>query len=138
MIVDRATAGRLLEGWLATPWSPRRNCWWLAAVAARELYGRDVPLRPFAGALPSRGDRDALFASHPERARWRAVPAPVDGAIVLMSRSALGDEHAGIFLAIGRGVVLHTDRPHDAVLDPLTTVASLRGWRMTFHVPLEP
>lgn len=133
-IVDDRAAARLIETWLAEPWTPCRNCWRLAAEASRELYGRALPLRPFAGALPARAARAELFAAHPERARWREVQAPEDGALVLMSRSR-GDEHCGIFVGLGRGAVLHRDAPHGTVLDMPIAVTALRGWRMTFHVP---
>lgn len=135
LTVDDAVAARLIEGWLPHPWSERRNCWWLAATACRALYGIDVPLRPFAGPLPERAARDALFAAHPARRLWRRVAEPEDGSIVLMSRGALGDEHAGLFVGLGRGGVLHVDRPHGTVFEPPIAVSALRGWRLTFHVP---
>ena len=136
LTVSDEDAARLIEGWLPLPWSVRRNCWTLTAIASRALYGRDVPLKPFAGPLPERGARHLLFAQHPERRRWREVATPEDGAVVLMSRGALGDEHAGLFIGLGRGAVLHVDRPHGTVFEPPIAVTALRGWRMTFHVPV--
>jgi hypothetical protein len=65
------------------------HCWAFVEAVQRDLFGVAVP--SFGGAAGAALTRDrrarmALFADHPERAAWREVAAPEDGAIVLMTR----------------------------------------------------
>lgn len=76
------------------------------------------------------------FHGHEERRRWRATSLPVGGAIVLMHRPGTGARaiHAGTYLALDGGGVLHVDDPHGVVFDtPLDL--GLRNWACEYYVP---
>lgn len=127
-MIDRAT---LIAELLGTPYDRQdRNCWWLVATVQRELYGRELPIAPYA----DRNERARILGSHPERARWIQVGQPADGAVVLMARVAGKDIHAGVFLA-DRRAVIHTDEPHGVVLDTPLELEQSRRWRLTFYQP---
>jgi hypothetical protein len=130
MIVSGTEASEFINGLVGRPWSARWNCWTLATVVQRRLYGRDLP----AGYAPRDLERRrALFAQSPERARWQDAGRPVDGALALMRRVA-DDEHCGVALDLSPMVVIHVDEPHGVVLDSPAELL-LRNWRTRFLVP---
>jgi len=75
------------------------------------------------------------MADRPERGDWRAIPAPVDGALVLMGRTAGAETHVGTWLAEDGGLILHNDEPHGVALDPPLELAAARRWRLVYLVP---
>ncbi|KQO89160.1 hypothetical protein ASF36_23635 [Methylobacterium sp. Leaf90] len=85
--------------WRGTPYDKdERNCWWLAALAQAELFGRALPAADPALVADVRA-RAETMATHPARAEWREIPAPVDGALVLMGKVAGAETHCGVYLA---------------------------------------
>lgn len=115
------------------PWEREgRHCWQLVIDVQRDLFGRVLPL--VLGYAPPGGEgrrqKAALFANHPERANWRASE-PVHGAVALMRRSAASPEmlvHAGVYLDLNGGGVLHCDDPQGVVLDSLLDLQLARRW----------
>lgn len=114
------------------------HCWELVRQVQRDVYGRELPEIPGIHAI----DVFALarvFNDHEERSRWREVPRPVDGAIVLMGRAGSStrsrDIHAGVYMAVDRGGILHIDRPHGVAFDGLAELSAIRGWKPSFFIP---
>lgn len=110
------------------------NCWQLASLTQWTLFGRVLP-----AADPSLVDdvreRARVLATHPERARWREVESPTDGALVLMGKVVGREDHCGTWLANEGGLILHTDEPHGVVLDPPLEIVQARRWRLTYLIP---
>ena len=98
------------------------------------LFGRTLPGAERALVEDMRARARAL-ASHPERARWREIPAGTDGALVLMGRVAGRGTHCGVFLAEDGGGIWHTDAPHGVVADWPLELSAARGWRLSYFVP---
>ncbi|MFC4172630.1 glycoside hydrolase [Microvirga sp. GCM10011540] len=130
--------GAYLNGLIGRPWERRGvHCWALVQQVQRDLFGREVPLGPLA--VPARGKRRELFSINAEAVGWREVAAPVHGAVARMSRvggNPADLEHAGVYLALDGGRVLHTDHPHGVVLDSLLELQKVRGWLPRWFVPL--
>lgn len=115
------------------------SCWRLVIEVQRGLFGRELPSlldvvrRGAAGPV----ENARQFAGHPERARWQESDYPVNGAVVLMRQSGanLGAfEHAGVYVDLDGGGVLHSDQPHGVVFDTLPMLA-VRGWEPVFLIP---
>ena len=106
------------------------HCWRLVRDVQRDLFGRDLP-PVFDTAPDRRATKAEAFADHPERARWREITAPAHGAVALMARKGARPdfvEHAGVWLDIDGGGLLHVDAPHGVVFDSLVELASVRRW----------
>jgi hypothetical protein len=123
------------------PWArDGRHCWRLVIEVQRDLFGVEVP--PIVDAAPGGGgegrqEKARLFAQSEERKRWTETIIPVDGAVALMRRSAQPPRtfiHAGVYLALEGGGVLHTDNPHGVVFDTMPEL-NARGWVPTFFLP---
>lgn len=118
---------------LGQPWDAAGlHCWALVRLAQRELFGRDLPavLETVPKGMAGRLASARQFAAHPERARWRES-GPEHGAIALLRRASAPAEmivHAGVWLDIDGGVVLHTDQPHGVVADSVAQLVVLRRW----------
>ena len=138
--VHLSIAGRaaFLRRWRGTPYDRiERNCWWLAALAQAELFGRTLPAADPALVGDIRARAETL-ATHPARAEWREISAPEDGALVLMGKVAGAETHVGTYLALDGGLILHTDERHGVVLDPPLELAAAKRWRLTYLVPKVP
>lgn len=121
---------------IGRPWSRRFHCWTLVRLVQRDLFRRAAPLSPLGARPGSHAERLALFdpALYPD---WRRAPAPVHGAVALMSSGMMPNSHAGVFLALDGGGVLHVDDPHGCVFDgPLEL--TLRGWSAAYFIPAAP
>lgn len=106
------------------------NCWVFTRKVVLELFGVQLP---FSDVAPSRRREKAqAFATHPERASWRpAAAGEVDWAVALMHRrGAPGDfiEHAGVYLNVDGGGILHMDDHHGVVFDSLFELPRIRTW----------
>ncbi|OHC76316.1 MAG: hypothetical protein A3G18_05375 [Rhodospirillales bacterium RIFCSPLOWO2_12_FULL_58_28] len=101
------------------------HCWALVRHVQRERFGRDLPAVPNPDALLAiaRGFRD-----HQERQRWDLVDHPVEGDGVLM-RQARYPVHAGVWIAVDGGRVLHVVRDKGVVAQSLSSLA-VHGWRI--------
>lgn len=122
-----------ISGSIGKPWSVKENCWTLTARIQRDYFGRELPL-----ALLPRTDeeRHSIIHTSPERARWKCVPQPEHGAVVLMSakESPRVDKHAGVCVFFGGPIIVHVDDPHGVVADDIVTLRA-RGWFPTFWMP---
>ncbi|SOR26825.1 NLP/P60 protein [Methylorubrum extorquens] len=124
-----------LRRWRGTTYDKtERNCWWLAALAQAELFGRTLPAADPALVADIRARAESM-ATHPARAEWREIETPVDGALVLMGKVSGAETHCGVFLAQDGGLILHTDERHGVVLDPPLELAAARRWRLTYLIP---
>lgn len=110
------------------------NCWHVASLIQRELFGRALPFFPVWEELSLR-ERIEAFASHPERRAWREIPSPIDGAFVLMGRARGREHHCGVWLAEGGGRIWHGDAPHGVIDDFPLELAQSRRWRLSYHAP---
>jgi len=124
---------------IGEPWAhDDLHCWELVRQAQRDLFGRELPIVAAELALDRRAKIEA-FETHPENARWRRVEKPEHGAIVKMARpggATHRDVHAGVFLALRGGSVLHVDKPQGVACDTLFDLLTVRRWRALFFVPL--
>ncbi|EJW12728.1 hypothetical protein A33M_1698 [Rhodovulum sp. PH10] len=140
MELPASAAAAYVDRLINAPWTrDGRHCWRLVADVQRDLFGRALPpvLDAGCGGGEGRRYRRGLFAQHAERGRWHEVGRPVHGAVALMRRRAAveGDyEHAGVWLELDGGGVLHTDAPHGVVLDSLRDLGA-RGWVPSWFVP---
>nr|WP_210302093.1 glycoside hydrolase [Methylobacterium brachythecii] len=124
-----------MRRWQGTPYDRLgRHCWWLASLTQAELFGRLLPAADPTLIADIR-DRARMLAGHPVRQEWISVPQPVDGAVVLMGKTSGAETHVGTFLAIGAGMIWHTDEGHGVVLDPPLELAAARRWRLNYIVP---
>jgi hypothetical protein len=122
---------------IGMPWERTgMHCWALVRMVQQDLFGRDVPLGPIV--VPARPSRRLMMSQSAEDYGWTEVSRPEHGAVVRMHRTGGNPndlEHAGVYLAIERGLILHTDNPHGCVLDTLRDL-ELRGWTPRYFVPL--
>lgn len=109
------------------------DCYGLARELQASLFGRQMP----EFAIPGEVGRTAIAAAiavHPERARWREVPRPVDGALVTMARNVCG-YHLGTWLREDGGTIVHAIEKCGVVADTIATLEAV-GWRrFRFHIP---
>ncbi|CAN7598570.1 hypothetical protein [Bosea sp. LjRoot237] len=79
-----------------------------------------------------------LMARRDKHKGWRRSTSPKHGAVVFMTRKGHGPErsaiHAGVYLALDGGGILHTDDPHGVVFESLAELAA-RNWVLSFYVP---
>ncbi len=129
---DAAVYVSALQG---RPWSADQHCWALVAEVQAELFGRALPPVLIADRLTA-GELVRAFHDHPERERWRQVERPAHGAVVLMHRPGAHARaiHAGVYLDLDGGGVLHVDDPHGVTFDD-TLSLNLRNWRCEFYEP---
>lgn len=110
------------------------DCYGLARHLQAEFFGRDLPRFQ----LPAEAGRFAVasaIAVHPERARWVPVARPVDGAMVVMARQDCGF-HVGVYLAMDRGLVVHTIEQTGVVAEtPFQLASPAARWRLQYFVP---
>lgn len=124
-------ASSYIAGLMEIPWDPvQMNCWIFTRKVVLELFGEVLP---FSDVAPSRRREKAhAFAIHPERARWwPTTPGEVDWAVALMHRRGSPDdfiEHAGVYLNVDGGGVLHMDDQHGVVFDSLFELPRIRTW----------
>lgn len=122
---------------LNQPYDPvGQHCWAVTCRAQLDLFGRILP--PVLDVAPQ--DREgaravqAMFRDHPERQRWREISEPVHGALVLMHKPL--HDHAGTYLKLGTGGILHSEPTCGVVFDNVLLVRKVRGWRTSFFTPV--
>lgn len=111
------------------------NCWELTRRTQMDLFGRGLPVV----GVEDGGHHMTLlaraFKQNEERARWRQIASPVNGAIVLMSRPGrITAVHCGTYLDLDGGGIFHTDEDHGVQFDSVLDVA-LRNWVPEYFVP---
>ena len=109
------------------------DCWSFFRLVQLERFGREVPIVKVEGELDTLAGRVAwkrrvleMFLSHPERARWQQVAAPLEGDAVLMRR-AQDPSHIGVWIDADGGGVLHCVRELGPCFDRVIGLR-LSGW----------
>ena len=136
------SAGAYVSALINEPWArDGRHCWRLVVDVQRDLFGRELPavldVAP-ATAGEARRVNPKLFAEHAERARWREVDDPQHGAIVLMHRAGAPRDaliHAGVYLALDGGGILHCDAPQGVAFDRVQELIEVRRWAPRYFIP---
>lgn len=137
---SKADAALYVSGLINQPWAKDgRHCWRLVIEVQRDLFGRELPSVMDVAPTGSEGRRlkPKLFAEHDEVGRWREVILPEHGAIALMHLVSLPPHaliHAGVYLALDGGGVVHCDHPQGVVFDSLTELR-VRRWTPRWFVP---
>ncbi|WP_147707827.1 hypothetical protein [Microvirga massiliensis] len=87
--------------------------------------------------MPPRSTRRGLLSTGADQFGWCEISSPEHGAVARMHRIGGNPhdlEHAGVYVALEQGRVLHTDHPHGVVLDTLREL-QIRGWVPRWFVP---
>lgn len=106
------------------------DCWGLARMIQREVFGREVP----AVTEPPESTRALMrfIKEHAERSNWRRVEEPSHGCMVEMAHNS-HPFHIGVFLDIDGGGIVHSMRGQGVCWDRVATLR-LSGWRrINFH-----
>ena len=113
------------------------HCWELTRLCQRDVFGRDLP-----AVMTAPSDKRALVKMMMERDAyhdWGEAEGPAHGAVVFLARRGFGASraacHAGTWLALDGGGVLHTDDPHGVVFESLTQIAARNWAEPSFYVP---
>ena len=108
------------------------DCWGLAQIIQRELFGRDMPTIDTPPDDNSPKTMIKFIREHHARKQWAKAEGPAHGRLVEMSRSNL-PFHIGVYLDIDGGGILHSAQGIGVGFDPLIIMAS-QGWRgLTYH-----
>lgn len=108
---------RLIVPMIGQPYRPDFRCWDLVRYVSRVVFNRPLPEVP--DEVQGRFQIARAFRTSPERARWKISAVPKAGAIVLVG-AAMRETHAGIYLNIDGGGVLHTEERTGIVLEPFS------------------
>ncbi|CAN7337246.1 glycoside hydrolase [Bosea sp. LjRoot90] len=113
------------------------HCWELTRQCQREIFGRELPA--VLTAPDSKRELVRLMAERDRHAGWREVGRPAHGAVVFLTRKGHGVSraacHAGTFLALDGGGVLHTDAPHGVVFESLLELKARNWAEPSFYLP---
>lgn len=133
-----ASAAAFVNAYIGRPYDPvGLHCWELTRRAQIEVFGREIPT---IGIAPESKIAVArLMARRNKHPGWMRSECPVHGAVVFMTRRGHGPSraaiHAGTYLALDGGGVLHTDDPHGVAFETLSAL-SARNWAdLSFYVP---
>jgi hypothetical protein len=123
---------------IGRPYEPAGlHCWELTRQCQREVFGRDLPA--VLAAPESKRDLVRLMGQRHDYSGWREVAQPENGAIVFMTRRGHGPGraacHAGTWLDIEGGGVLHTDAPHGVVFESLIELTARNWAEPSFFIP---
>lgn len=127
MTCDPAT---FVNRMIGRPYDPTGlHCWELTRQCQCEVFGRELPV--VLAAPQSKRELIGLMAERDRHGDWCEVAAPAHGAVVFIGRESISRVraaiHAGVFLALDGGGVLHTDDPQGVAFEPLAIMAA-RGW----------
>lgn len=115
---------------IGKPWqADGLHCWALVCQTVNDLFG--VRLPGVLEAPEGRRTKAGMFASHPARAGWVEAQPPLPWAVALMHRRGGAPdviEHAGVYLPIDGGGILHVDDPHGVVFDSMFELPRFRCW----------
>ncbi len=136
---DRMDAATFVASVIGRAYEPAGlHCWELVRRCRFVVFGDELP-----AALTAPSDKLALareMAKRDRHAGWEAVTEPSHGAVVFMARRGHGPSraaiHAGIWLDLDGGGVLHTDNPHGVVFETLPEL-NARNWaEPSFYAPI--
>lgn len=113
------------------------HCWELVRLCQEMLFGQVLP--PVLVAPERKRELIGLMDLRHSYPGWREVEQPEHGAVVFMTRKGQGAEraacHAGVYLDLDGGGVLHTDDPHGVVFETAPELTA-RNWAdLSFFVP---
>lgn len=135
MVSDAAGFANRMRG---LPYCPTGlHCWELTRLCQLEVFGRVLPA---VLAVPeSKVALARLMARRNGYAGWRPVDAPEHGAVAFLTRRGHGPSraaiHAGTWLSLDGGGLLHTDDPHGVAFETLPEL-SARNWAdPSFYIP---
>jgi hypothetical protein len=130
-------AGAYVSALINQPWArDGRHCARLVKEVERDLFGRALP--ETLAIAPPMTERPALFVAAIAQSGWHEIDAPEHGAVALMHAVGTPREdliHAGVYLALDRGGVLHCDFPQGVVFDSLVQLTALRHRVPRWFVP---
>ncbi len=127
-----------VDGLIGRAYEPQGlHCWALVRLAQQALFGRELPL--VLGAPERKRELVELMARRHGHPGWREVDSAEHGAVVFMTRRGHGPSrsaiHAGTYLTIDGGGILHTDEPHGVVFETPAELTA-RNWAdLSFHIP---
>lgn len=107
------------------------DCWGLAQVIQRELFGREMP--DIKSPPKSLKSLIHYVRDHDARKQWKAAEKfPIHGQLVEMTQSE-HPFHIGVYLEYDGGGIIHSFNPAGVCFDR-PAVLRLAGWRgMIFH-----
>lgn len=113
------------------------HCWELVRQCQQMLFGRELP--PVLVAPERKRELVDLMGLRHAYAGWREIVAPTHGAVVFMTRNGHDVSkaacHAGIWLDLDGGGVLHTDDPHGVVFETMPELAARNWAELSFFTP---
>ncbi len=118
---------------IGRPYRPDFRCWDLVRYVSRVVFNRPLPEVP--NDVEGRFQIARAFRSSPERARWRLTSSPQSGSIVLIG-AAIRETHAGIYIGIDGGAVLHTEERTGVVLEPIAEL-TMRTHTVNCYEPID-
>jgi cell wall-associated NlpC family hydrolase len=105
------------------------DCWGLVVYVQKHLFGRDLPT--INSPAMDEASLATLFSNTDARWQWRPRPQgqpPKHGDLVEMARGPL-PHHAGVWLEIDRGKVLHCAAGHGVTFQSLLDLKASH-WRV--------
>lgn len=113
------------------------HCWELVRQCQRIVFGRELP--PVLVAPERRRELFEMMSMRHSYPGWQQVEGPTHGAVVFMTRhgheAAKAACHAGVYLDLDGGGVLHTDAPHGVVFETVPELTA-RNWAdLSFYLP---
>lgn len=137
MITDQTARAEHVNALLGRPYQAGGNgpesfdCYGLARHLQAAFFGRDLPVFT----MPAEAGRFAIASAitvHPERARWREIAAPIDGAIAVMARQENGF-HMGVFLDLDGGTIVHALEEQGVVAErPFLLTSPAARWQIGY------
>jgi len=126
------------ERMIGRPYEPAGlHCWELTRLCQAEVFGRGLPA--VLAAPESKRELVRLMGQRHECDGWREIAIPQHGAVVFLARKGHGPSraacHAGTWLDLDGGAVLHTDDPHGVAFETLPELIA-RNWAdPSFYIP---
>ena len=133
---DAAVA--FVEGVIGRDYEPAGlHCWELVRQCQAAVFGRHLP--PVLVAPDRMRELIEMMDLRHSYPGYREIGGPQHGAIVFMTRKGNGPSraacHAGVYLDLDGGGVLHTDAPHGVVFETLIELQA-RNWAdLSFFEP---
>lgn len=131
--------GDFLDVVLGLPYHPQKlHCWELVKRCQKAVFDRDLPT-----ILVKPDDMRELIGMMDLRKTyqgWEEVDEPQHGAVVFMTKGGHEVErsacHAGVYLDVDGGGILHTDEDHGVVFESLPAIKTRNWGDFSFHVPV--